>query len=61
MTVFGFFVYPEGEITFYTEVLSTMGSSKSDTTYIYKGQKNFYIKVVTGAEWKLTIEAFVPQ
>ena len=59
---FSFFVYPEGE-TMYIETLMTMGSSKSDTTYIYKGPGNYYIKVLATniKEWTITIEAFVPE
>ena len=60
--VFGFFVYPEGETAFYVESLSTMGSSQSDTTYIYQGTKSFYVKLVVANtdQWTLTIQAFVP-
>mgnify|MGYP000197391508 CR=1 FL=1 len=62
LAVFSFFVYPEGE-TMYIETLMTMGSSKSDTTYIYKGPGNYYIKVLATniKEWTITIEAFVPE
>ena len=45
----------------YIETLMTMGPSQSDTTYIYKGPGNYYIKVSAAniEEWTLTIEAFV--
>lgn len=60
--VFSFFVYPEGETTSYVEFLSAMGSSKSDVTYIYEGQDNFYVKLIAANidPWTLTIQAFVP-
>jgi len=61
LAVFGFFVYPEGETVMFVESLSTMGSSQSDTTYIYEGLGNFYVKLVVSVdEWTLTVEAFVP-
>jgi len=58
---FSFLVYPEGEKVMYIETLMTMGPSQSDTTYIYKGPGNYYIKVSAAniEEWTLTIEAFV--
>jgi len=63
LAVFGFFVYPEGETTLYVESLATMGSSQSDTTYIYDGPGNFYIQLSAAniEEWTLTIEAFIPE
>ena len=63
LAVFGFFVYPEGETVMYVETLTTMGPSQSDTTYIYEGPGNFYIKLSAAniEEWALTIEAFVPE
>jgi len=62
LAVFGFFVYPEGETVMYVESLSTMGPSQSDTTNIYEGPSNFYIKLSAANidEWTLTIEAFIP-
>mgnify|MGYP000672153955 CR=1 FL=1 len=60
---FSFLVYPEGETVMYIETLMTMGPSQSDTTYIYKGPGNYYIKVSAAniEEWTLTIETFVPE
>jgi cell division protein FtsB len=62
LAVFGFFVYPEGETVLFVESLSTMGPSQSDTTYIYEGPGNYYIKLTVAniVEWTLTIEAFIP-
>lgn len=61
-TEFSLFVYPEGETTFYVESLSTTGSYQVDTTYIYEGQDNFYIKIITADmdHWTMTVQAFVP-
>lgn len=54
---FHFFVYPEGETAMYVESISHDGSGK-DTTYIYKGPGNFYIKVSAAnlKSWTLSIE-----
>lgn len=61
LAVFGFFVYPEGETVMFVESLSTMGSSQSETTYIYEGLGNFYVKLVVSVDqWTLAVEAFVP-
>jgi len=62
LAVFGFFVYPEGETMMFVESLSTMGPSQSDTTYVYEGSGNFYIKLTSANidQWTLTVEAFVP-
>lgn len=60
--VFSFFVYPEGETMSFVESLSAMGSSKSDVTYIYEGQDNFYVKLLAANidPWTLTVQAFIP-
>jgi len=61
-TLFGFTVYPEAKTIMCIETLMTMGPSQSDTTYIYEGPGNYYIKLteVNAEEWELTIEAFIP-
>lgn len=61
LAVFGFYVYPEGETVSYVESLSAMGSSKSDVTYIYEGQDNFYIELLAANidPWTLTVQAFI--
>lgn len=63
LAVFSFFVYPEGETVMFVESLSTMGPSQSDTTYVYEGPDNFYIKLTCANidQWTLTIEAFIPE
>jgi len=58
-TVFGFYAYPQGHSIFYEESLFTIGPSQSDTTYVYDGPDNYYLKVTTDAEWTIIIEAFI--
>lgn len=53
---FGFFVYPEGETASYVESIDTPHGSGSDTTYIYEGKGNFYVKVFAANESSWTIE-----
>lgn len=62
LAAFGFFVYPEGETVLYVESVSADGPSQSDTTYIYEGPGNYYIKLLATniVQWTLTIEAFIP-
>ncbi|TET20934.1 hypothetical protein E3J74_01335 [Candidatus Bathyarchaeota archaeon] len=62
LAIFGFFVYPEGETVLPVETLSATGSSKSDATYIYEGQDNFYVKLLAANidPWTLTVQAFIP-
>ena len=55
--VFAFFVYPLGETALYVESVSSYKSSESSTTYIYKGSSNFYIKIITTAQYTIVIEA----
>ncbi len=56
--VFGFFVYPEGETAMYVESVSHSGGSASDTTYIYKGKRSFYIKVLAAnmRSWAIEVQ-----
>jgi len=62
LALLSFYVYPEGETVFYVEALSMMGLSKSDVTYIYEGQDNFYVKLIAANidPWTLTVQAFIP-
>jgi len=60
LTMFSFLVYPEGETTQYIELVHKTGQSKEDTTYLYKGKGNFYLKIITAntPEWLIIIEAY---
>lgn len=52
--VAGFFVYPRGETAMYIESISWPGNQGS--TYVYKGQGEFYIKVLAMGNWRLKIQ-----
>ena len=51
------YVYQRGETVGYVSTWSCHGKSCSDTQYIYKGNGDYYIKVVSGFNnWKLEVE-----
>lgn len=54
-TVFGFFVYQVGQIT-YVESVSSYTAGASSVTYIYKGQADFYLSIITHASYEIVIE-----
>jgi len=60
LTMFSFFVYPEGETARYTETVYKTGESKEDATYLYKGKGNYYLKIITAntPEWMIIVEAY---
>ena len=60
LTMFAFFVYPEGETAQYVETVYKTGESKEDATYVYKGKGDYYLKIITAntPEWMIIVEAY---
>jgi len=58
--VFDLFVYHEGAQGMFAKMISHSGDSAGDTTYIYEGGQDYYIKVVAAnlRSWSITVEDY---
>ena len=58
-SIFGAFVYPRGETRDYVSSWDCWYKSCSDTQYIYEGNGDYYIKVISCSNnWKLEVEDY---
>jgi hypothetical protein len=56
-TIFGVVVYPKGESSLYTELISKEGDAEtSGITYIHTGPNDYYLKLVIGNTQSYTIK-----
>ena len=61
--VFSLFIHPEDMPGIPTERISHSGGSASDTTYIYEGGHDYYIKVIAAnlRSWAITVEDYAAE
>jgi len=58
-SIFSAFVYPRGETAHYVSSFDCDGTYCSDANYIYKGNGDYYIEVISNRNsWKLEVEDY---
>jgi len=60
LSLFSFFVYPQGETRQYIGTVYSAGESKEDQTYLYEGRGYYYLKIITAntGAWVIVVEAY---